>query len=113
MRQTALKRCTPLKRTRLKHKPKRFVNITPETIAAVNQRANASVGVGRCEDCGKLPDFRGLAYCEPIKGMGGCRRQFTADEVKRKCYPCHNKHDHGINEVRSAPQWSKKPTLSL
>jgi hypothetical protein len=35
---------------------------------------------------------------EPIKGMGGTTRVFTAAEVKRKCYKCHNEHDHNLRE---------------
>jgi len=79
-------------------KPKRHCNLPPEVIAEVNARADAIVGIGRCEDCGSTPDFRGLAMCEPHKGMGGTTRIFTADEVKRKCHKCHNEHDHNLRE---------------
>jgi hypothetical protein len=79
-------------------KPKRHQNLSPEVIAEVNARADATVGVGRCEDCGKEPDWRGLCMAEPIKGMGGTTRIFRAAEVKRKCYPCHNNNDHHLRE---------------
>jgi len=85
-------------RTAITRKPKRHCNLPPEVIAEVNRRADATVGVGRCEDCGKEPDWRRLAMAEPIKGMGGTTRVFTADEVFRKCYKCHNKHDHNLRE---------------
>jgi len=107
MKRTPLKRCAGLKRTKMRHKAKRHVNITPEVIAEVNRRADASVGVGRCEDCGTKGDWRGMSYAEPIKGLGGSTRSFSVDEVKRKCYPCHVKNDHHLREVKSEPQWTQ------
>jgi len=79
-------------------KPKRHQNLSPEVVEAVNRRADATVGTGRCEDCGGRPDFRGLCMAEPKKQMGGTTRIFTADEVKRKCHKCHNEHDHNLRE---------------
>ena len=92
----------------LKRKPKRHKNLPSEVIAEVDRRADGTVGIGRCEECGGLPDFRGLQYAEPIKGIGGTTRVFTADEVFRKCARCHNTKDHGIKEVASEVQWSRK-----
>ena len=83
---------------RITRKPKRHQNLPPEVIDEVNRRADATVGLGRCEDCGGRPDFRGTCMAEPIKGMGGSTRIFRADEVKRKCHKCHNEHDHGLRE---------------
>jgi hypothetical protein len=108
-RKTPLRAKTPLKRTRIRHKAKRHINITPEVIAAVNQRADTSVGVGRCEVCGQLPDvfpFK-CEMAEPKKKMGGTVRQFTADEVIRKCPRCHKNTDHGERLVKSEPQWTQ------
>lgn len=113
MKRTALKRKTPLrgktplKRTKIRHKAKRHVNITPEVVAAVNQRADSLVGVGKCEDCGQEYDWRGVCFAEKIKGMGGTTKVMTADDVKRKCYPCHMQNDHHLKEVKGEPMWSK------
>jgi len=106
-RKTPLRAKSPLKRTKIRNKPKRHVNITPEVVAGVNQRANASVGVGRCESCGTKGDWRGMCYAEPIKGLGGSTRSFSVDEVRRKCYPCHVTNDHHLREVKSEPQWTQ------
>ena len=97
-----------MKRSPIKRKPKRHVNLTPEVIAEVNQRADEAVGYGKCERCGNYPDFRGLAMCEPLKQMGGTTKIFEAKEVQRCCYPCHLIKDHGIKEVKSEPMWSSK-----
>lgn len=79
-------------------KHKRHVNLTAEVITQVNERADAEVGEGRCEDCKGLPDWRGLQYHEPVKGQGGTIRVFTADEVVRLCGKHHSAR-HGIREV--------------
>jgi len=96
-----------MKRTPLKRRAKKHKNLTPEVIEAVNIRADATVGWGRCERCGGLPDWRGLCYAEPIKGMGGTTRVFEVYEVQRCCYRCHVSGDHGIVEVESAPEFGK------
>jgi hypothetical protein len=109
MKKTALKRGKGLKRTPIRHKPKHHQNITPEVIAAVNQRADATVGYGRCEVCGQLPDvfpFK-CEMAEPKKGFGGTTKRFGASEVIRKCPRCHKNKDHGERLVKSEPQWTR------
>jgi len=97
-----------MKRTPIKRKPKRHVNLTPEVIAEVNQRADETAGYGKCERCGNYPDFRGTCMAEKKKGMGGTTYVMTAKDVQRCCYPCHVINDHGIKEVKSKPMWSSK-----
>lgn len=82
-----------MKRSHMKRRPKRHQNISPEVIAAVDERAG-----GLCEDCHQGPDWRGFAYHEPIKGLGGTTVEFTKDQVRKLCYPCHSAR-HGIKEV--------------
>ena len=94
--------------TPLRRKPKRHVNLSPEVIEQVNNRADRTVGRGRCERCGKPPDWRGLCYAEKKKGMGGTTYVMTAKDVQRCCYPCHVRGDHRIREVKSNLQWSGK-----
>lgn len=85
---------------------KRHKNITQEVIDEVNKRANRIVGVGRCESCRGIPDFRGLQFAEPRKKMGGTTRVFTGEMVRRLCARCHFREDHNIREVESKPMWS-------
>ena len=62
---------------------------------AVSERAG-----GLCEDCNKAPDWRGLAYHHvKLKQMGGTKRHYDKDSVKRLCRKCHMTGDHGIREV--------------
>lgn len=77
---------------------KRNENITPEVIRQVDERADSTVAMGCCEDCGQRYDWRGPEYHEPLKQMGGTTRQFMADEVWRLCGRCHSKR-HGVVEV--------------
>jgi len=51
---------------------------------------------GRCQKCGKLPDWRGLAlHHEKFLSRGGGTR---LDNVILVCYSCHSKK-HNIKEV--------------
>ena len=88
-------------------KHKRHKNLPSEVIAEVDRRADGTVGHGRCEQCGQPPDFRGLHYHEPHKGIGGTTRVFRASEVRRLCASCHSKA-HGIKEVESQPMWGER-----
>ena len=65
----------------------------------VSERACGDGNVPLCEKCRGKGDFRGLQYCHwPLKGMGGTRRRYTAENVKLLCRKCHAK-EHGIREV--------------
>jgi len=60
---------------------------------------------GTCELCGQPPDWRGLRpHEEPFKSHGG---RVSLKDSKMLCGECHSKR-HGIKEVDSKPQWSKR-----
>lgn len=83
-----------MKRSYIKRKGKRHQNISPEVIAAVDERAG-----NQCEDCHRgRPDDRPFQYHEPIKGMGGTTVEFTKDQVRKLCPICHARR-HNIHEV--------------
>ena len=52
---------------------------------------------GLCEDCGQLPDFRGLAKHEKVfRSHGG--NPLDPENCQMLCGKCHSKA-HGIREV--------------
>lgn len=60
---------------------------------------------GRCELCGRPPDWRGLhPHEEPFKSHGG---KLSLKDSKMVCGKCSNER-HGIKEVDSKPQWSRE-----
>lgn len=54
---------------------------------------------GYCENCGRLPDWRGLSlhHIRPKK-MGGTNHEYTLDEVELLCGNCHSSQ-HNIREL--------------
>ena len=61
---------------------------------------------GRCEICGKLPDWRGLSPHEvPFKSQGG---RISMEQSKMVCGKCHNIEGHNIREVDSEPMWGSQ-----
>lgn len=56
---------------------------------------------GLCEDCGRLPDFRGLSKHEKVfRSHGG--DPLASDNCLMLCGVCHSKR-HGINEIQFRP----------
>jgi hypothetical protein len=62
---------------------------------------------GKCEDCGKKPDWRGLHIAHtPNKGMGGTKRLYVARfanpeapfTIRAVCARCHAETDHHLRE---------------
>jgi len=50
-----------------------------------------------CEKCGGIHDLHYAHW--PPKGMGGTKRHYDKNSVKRLCRKCHMTGDHGIREV--------------
>ena len=78
-------------------KPKRISGeITQAVREAVYRRAE-----NRCELCGGVGDWRGLALHHKIlKGMGGRRKIYTEDELELLCAKCHAEERHGLKESK-------------
>lgn len=56
---------------------------------------------GLCELCRSPGDFRGLQlHHKVLKGMGGSKHEYQAEELILLCAPCHSEQ-HGIRETRS------------
>ena len=97
----------------VKHKPKRHRNLTPEQKAV--RREVYIRAEGRCEGyidknrCNRTYHWRGMHYHhKKHKGMGGSKLLDTVDNLEYLCGECHLGKAHGIKEVASQVQWSRK-----
>lgn len=112
MKQTPLKRRKGIRKQSKKREAE--LNEEREIRRQLCERAGGhyipNSGVGRCvgglcEICHKPPDWRGLCpHEEPFRSHGG---KVSLKDSKMACGKCHSK-PHGIKEVDSQPQWSKK-----
>jgi 5-methylcytosine-specific restriction endonuclease McrA len=67
--------------------------------------AKERYAAGVCQQCGQLPDWRGLqTHHIRHKGMGGTKHVYGKDELIRLCGKCHDS-EHGIKDADSSPQW--------
>ena len=85
--------------------PKRAQRNRREAVVkkVIRQRAN-----GLCEDCGKPPDWRGLAVAHRVfASKGQASGALTLENGRALCYKCHNEHDHGLREIDTQPRWTK------
>ena len=66
----------------------------------------------QCEDCkDKYLDFRGHCLVHlKNKGMGGTRHIYTIDEVRYKCYHCHNVNNHHLREGNGKEESQTQPS---
>jgi 5-methylcytosine-specific restriction endonuclease McrA len=102
MKKTPLKRETPLKSRTLLKVRKKYINaISPKRAKISKQESKLRQELliesnGLCQNCGQLPDWRGLSKHEKVfRSHGGS--PIDKDNIILICAKCHSEF-HGIKE---------------